>query len=1137
MSMLRLAFAILLGCFALNVHGQSTLGVVLGNVQDATGASVAGAAVKLTNLNENTTLDTVSDANGDYAFRSVKAGRYSVTVTQKGFKVFTARELNLVARQNLRVDAQLQVGDVNQAIEVSAAAGVIATDSPVVAATLTPESVLNLPANVRGGGSTSPYALIATLPGVQSDNGGGYSIQGGLPAQSESSVDGISITSVTGNSPNRNLFPSVESISEIRVQGVGNTAEFGAPGDITTTSKSGSNSFHGAAFWYHQNKAFDSRAFNQVRLPAKIGNTFGGTLGGPVLIPKLYNGKNRTFFFLTWESFRFPRQATITNSVPTARMKAGDFSLEGVTVRDPFTATPFPGNVIPRARFIDAANKILPFYPDPNIGTGERFAGANFIENRVANIESNQYDFRGDHVFNPKHSIFGRYSFKNGTQTSPNALLLPSDTGFTRYRQAVVNYKWIIRPNLLNEFLGGVSYAPSGSQFPFDGRSFMNSLNFSDIQKDIFFNALPNFSIDRLQGFSKGRPGRSVSWNTQFIDNFSWIHGRHTFKFGMDMRRLRAETNLGFTTGDNYGDYIFRGTFTGAPFGDFLMGVPAETSIAVVQVDNDGSANHYKWYAQDSFRVSNRLTLDFGVRYELHPGYTDAGFNIANFDRSIPRTGQVVLPSDPRAMTFVAPATLAAVNACPGAAINGVPCTPFVTASAAGIPESLRKNYYNQILPRFGFAYRMNDKTTIRGSYGHYNMVLLGSVFFSLTGTVQSDVRSFNNVGANGRPVFQLPQTRPANATGVRAGAVGTFEFRTANQIDFRPPQMAQWSLTIDRQVNSNTGLRLSYIANKSTHLPWAPDLNQAPSSTQFFAQRPLTDRPFPNWGLIYSRDAGANAIYNSFQAELTRRFGRGLTFDISYTLAKNLADNAGPNPSSFAGETGGGRVTNSYDRRADRGDVYATRRHRFLNTMVYDIPFGKGRRFMANANAFADAVLGGWSFSSILITQSGPYLTPTMSVGDPSGTNATRRGTQRPDRVGVANGSVSNPSRNGWVDRSAFVAPGRVPGAPNQFDFNVGARPGQDPNPIGRFGNSGVGILTGPGTFTWNAGLRKSFSLAESMKLQLEGSWTNLPNWTNLGDPNLNVVDAVNFGRIFGIRGSDFGGNRTGQVSLRLQF
>jgi hypothetical protein len=1116
---------------------QSTLGVVLGTVKDATGAVVSGVSVKLTNSGEQTAREAKSNAAGDFEFQNVKAGTYEVLVSQPGFRGFSLKNIVVVARQTVRVDVDLQVGDVTQAVEVSASVGVIATDSPAVASTLTPEKILGLPVNVRGG-STSPYALIAALPGVQSDNGSGYSIQGSVPAQTESSSDGISITNVTGNSPNRALFPSVESIAEIKVQGVGNNAEYGTPGDITTISKSGTNDYHGAAFWYHQNKAMDSRAFNQVRLPAKIGNTFGLTLGGPVRIPKLYNGQNKTFFFFTWEEFRFPRQTTVINTVPTAAMKSGDFNAEGITLRDPQTGLPVAGNRIPTSQINPVAQKIIPFYPDPNVGVLNRLVQANYVDNRASNIESRQFDIRLDHQFNSKHMIFGRYSQKTNPSISPNNLLLPADTSFNNYRQAIVSYTATIKSNLLNEFRGGISYAPSGAEFNFDGRAFANSLNLKDIQRDIFFNALPNFSIDRMTSFAKGRPGRGVSWNTQFIDNLTWIKGRHTFKFGADIRKLRAQTNLGFTTGDNYGDYGFSGNFSGSPWGDFLYGAPIQTSIAVVQLDNDGSATHQKYYAQDSFRVSQKLTLDLGVRWEFHPGYTDAGFNIANFDRTVPVTGRVVIPTDPKATQFIAPATIAAVNACPGAAVGGVPCTPFVTASQAGIPEGLRQNYYTQFLPRLGFAYRLNDKTTIRGGVGTYNMILLGSIFFSLTGTVQSDVRAFNNVNAQGRPIFLLPDTRPSGQTGVRAGSLGTFEFRTANQIDFRPPQMNQWNLTIDRQLNQNTGMRVSYIGNKSTHMPWAPDLNQPLSSTRFFTDRPLTDRPFPNWGLIYSRDAGANSIYNSLQAEVNRRFAKGFTYSLAYTLAKHLGDAAGPNPGGFAGETGGGRVTNSYNRRADRGDVYATRRHRFVNNLVYDLPFGKGRKFLAGSNRFADAVLGGWSVSSLIILQTGTFMTPFVSAGDPSGTNATRRGTQRPDRLGAATGAIENPDRVRWLDRNAFVCPGRVAGAANQFDCaGVGVLSGRDVAPIGRFGNSGVGIVLGPGTFSWNAGMRKSFDLAERLRLRLEGTFTNLPNWTNLADPVLNVNDN-NFGRITTTRGgSDFGGNRTGQVSLRLEF
>jgi len=1121
--------------FSSLLSGQSTLGVILGNVTDPTGAATAGASVKITNTGENTSRTATTNENGAYEFQNSKPGQYEIEISKPGFQTFAAKGLLLVSRQTLRVDAALSIGEVTQTVQVEATAGVIATDSPAISSNLTPEKVATLPANFRASTNTTPYALLQTLPGVQADNGVGLSIQGGLPAQSESSTDGISITGLTGNSPNRNLFPSIETISEIRVQGVGNAAEFGQPGDIAIITKGGTNNFHGAVFWYHQNKAFDARSFGQTILPSKVSNNFGGTLSGPVALPKLYDGRNKTFFLFSWESLRYPRQSTVTNTVASSRVRSGDFTTEGVTIRDPLTGQPFPGNVIPQARLSSVSRAVVPLLASINVGDPSRRTPNNFIENRVANIESDQLDVRVDHQFGSRHGVFGRYTWKQNPTLAPNNHLLPSDTQAADLNQFVGSYTWTIKPNLLNEIRGGWSYSDSRSIFNFDGRAFTNSLNLNDIEKDIFFNGLSNFSIDQYTAFSKSRPGYSTSTNIQFIDNLTWIKGSHTFKFGGDVRKIRAESALGFTTGNNYGDFNFTGAFTGNAFADFLLGTPASTQIAVLTADNDGRAMHTKLYAQDSWRLSPKLTVEYGVRWEFHPGYTDAGFNIANFDRTVPRTGRVVVMNDPKAKTLVAPGAILSFNGCPGAPINGVGCTPIVSADEADIPNGLRENYYTQFLPRVGFAYRLNDKTTIRAGAGMYNMIVLGSVFFSLTGTVQSDVRNFNNVGADGRPVFTFPNTRTPGG-GIRGGSVGTFEFRTANQIDFHPPQMYQWSLSVDRQLNSSTGLRLSYIGNKSSHMPWAPDVNQMAPDTRFFSQRSNLERPFPNWGLIFSRDAGANTSYHSGQIEINRRFAKGLSFTSAYTLAKGLGDNAGPNPSSFAGETGGGRVTNSLNRAGDRGEIYAIRRHRFLLNMVYDLPFGKGRTYLGSANKAVDAILGGWQISSVLTLQSGPYLTPTVSVGDPSGTNATSRGAQRPDRVGAADGSVDNPTADRWLDRSAFYCPGRSPGAANQYDCLVGVVPGRDIAPIGRFGNSGVGIVTGPGTFALNMGMSKKFAITERVAFRVEGSFTNLPNWVNLGDPVLNVNDAA-FGIIRGARSVDFGGGRTGQIGARLQF
>jgi hypothetical protein len=308
--------------------------------------------------------------------------------------------------------------------------------------------------------------------------------------------------------------------------------------------------------------------------------------------------------------------------------------------------------------------------------------------------------------------------------------------------------------------------------------------------------------------------------------------------------------------------------------------------------------------------------------------------------------------------------------------------------------------------------------------------------------------------------------------------------------------------------------------------MPWAPDLNQPQPSTTPYANRPLTDRPFPYWSRLYSYDTGANAIYNSLQVELNHHLRDGLMFDTAWTWAKNLGDGNGPASTGWAGATGGGRVTNSLNRAADRGNVAMTRRHRWTTTVFYDLPFGRGRKYGSSINRVADYIVGGWRVSSTVLVQTGPYLTATFSGGDPSGTNAPARGSMRPDAL--SDGNLDNPTASMYFNKSSFVCPGRIAGASDQFNCNV--------TPIGRFGNAGTGTLVGPGTVNLSAGLGKDFSIAERAKLRLEGTFTNLPNHPNLTDPSTNIT-SVSFGIITTARGADSGGNRVGQLSLRIEF
>jgi hypothetical protein len=1131
-------------CLPLLCQAQSTFGAIVGNVKDPSGAAVSGAIVTVRNVAENTSKQVLTDHEGSYEALNLKPSTYSVTVSHPGFQAAEIDTLALLARQTVRVDAQLQVGAVEQSVTVEATAGIVASETNTVASSYGGEKILALPTNLRASGSTSPYFTIQTLPGVQADNGGNLSIQGGLPNQSESTIDGISAQSVRGNSPLQEIFPSTENIAEMKVQGVGNNAEYGAAGDITTITKSGGNAFHGSGAWYGQNAALDAQQWGSLSKPAKEVNNFSFAAGGPVMIPGVYKGKDRTFFYSDYEQLMYPQTSTVQDWVPTGAMKKGDFTNEPGTLLDPTTGQVLTGRVIPAASISPIANKLMSaFWPTANNGDLTVSHNNNYVVNKAADINSKQFDVRGDHYLNSSQSVFARFSMKDQTQLSPNDLLQPTTSNARSDRSLVVSHNYTISAHVLNEFRLGYTNESPDSNFGFDGKAFEKSLGFNGLPSTPF-NGLPDVTFTDLTGMTVGRVQSNDTYRTfQANNNTTWTVGRHAIKFGVDVRWLRTKTALGFIGADNFGNFDFTGAFSKNQFGDFLYGMPSDTSYGNVQMDNDGRALQYHAYIQDSFRVNQKLTLEYGIRWDWQPPFTDQAGNIGNFDRTIPLTGAVIYPSSAQAASLLAPGLELSVNACPGTpnlpsvgpGIPGVPCTPFETAKTAGLPEGLRKDYIYNFAPRLGFAYRpfTNANTVIRGGFGTFWAPVLGAAFYSLTGTSGTDVRTFNNIGANGSPLFTWPDTH-TGGSGVSASDYGTAYFGTANATDFRNPNMYQWNLSIDRNIGFNTGLRVTYIGEHSVHLAFSPNLNQSTYSTTFYALQPLTSRPFPYWGRVESRDTGGVASYNALQVEANRRYKGGLTFTTAYTWAKNINDIGGPNPTGFGGETGNGRIMDSLDRSENRGNDYGTRRHRFIGTAVYELPVGKGKAYLSKANALVDGLFGGWRLSNILLLQTGPYMTPYFSGGDPSGTGSGFYRVQRPDRV--ASGTLSNPTVSDWVDRSAFVCPGQAAGSANQFNCNIGINPASDLAPIGRFGNSGVGIVEGPGTVNLSTGLGKTFDIAEKLKIKIEGSFTNVFNHTNYADPNLNIASSA-FGQITSERGAEFGGHRTGQVGARIEF
>jgi hypothetical protein len=513
----------------------------------------------------------------------------------------------------------------------------------------------------------------------------------------------------------------------------------------------------------------------------------------------------------------------------------------------------------------------------------------------------------------------------------------------------------------------------------------------------------------------------------------------------------------------------------------------------------DGVTYHTGFYVQDDFRVNSRLTLNYGLRYEVHPMFFDNARTTSNFDRAFPGPGARVIIADEEARKFTAPSFIASIGN-----------TPIVTAKEAGLPTTLRYTDYNNLAPRFGFAWRaFGDRTVIRGGYGIYTATVLGSVFYTITGIHVSDVRTFSNTITNGTPAITLQRPFGGSAT---APVVGNSDFRRGTQFDGADPYAQQWNLTVEHDLGWNTGFRMTYTGNRTVKMFSSPDLNQVrPNSIGFAAARP--GRSYPNWNIVYVRDPNVQAWYNAFSTEIQKRFSNRLGFQTAYTWAKHTSNATGSNGSGFASENGT-VPTDRYNLAMDYGNVASTRRHRFVATFAYDIPMPAS--FVSNA--VSRRVLGGWQLSGILLLQTGPYLTPTIDARtDPSGTNTTQRATDRPDYTGTSYGNLSSDLRtvDAWFDRTAFAIPG---------------------SNIGRFGNVGPGQLIGPGTQNLSTRIQKQIAVTERVQLQLEGAFTNVLNHANFGNPALSVSN-TNFGRITSTQGAENGGSRTIQVGMRLKF
>jgi len=1084
---------------------QSIYGEIRGAVTDPTGAVVSGASVTATNTATGVARQTASDAAGNYAVVNLDAGAYEVAIEHSGFRKIVTQNVVLRAREVARVDARLELAAAVTEVMVATSRQVITTDQATIVDSRSFRELQNSPLNARAATTNTIFPAIALAPGVQTNSTGGeMSLAGNMPFMATASVDGVSIINVRSNGILAEMFPSAEGIDELRISTTSNNAEFAQVGDVTATSRAGANNYHGSVFWYHQNGALDARdTFSTRAAPFRIANDFGFNFGGPIR-------RNKTFFFGDYEALRYRAQNQINIIVPPDTYRTGNLSNVSAGIRDPLNNNvPFQGNIIPASRISSVSAKMLErLYPRQN-QPGSSIADPNYRLQKAAGNRNDQFDVRGDHVFNDQQNIFVRYTYKDVTRRTPLSMTtLGDEVTPEEVRNITAAHNYVIRPTLVNEFRFGyanrprfVDFGPSGTGF--DGPALVKELGIQGLRPDPpKVSSVPDFGITGFAGVSHSRGFTQLSRSLQFTDNITWTKGKHTFKFGADIRRLRTTDNVSFFAGDDLGEYRFNGMFTGNAFADFLLGYPNRTRFANTGPDIDGNTYHQGYFAQDDWKITPKLTLNYGIRYEYHPPFYDTTLQLANFERDFPG-GRVVVPNQ-ASVALTAPGFRASIGS-----------TPIVTAKEANIPETLRFSDKNNFAPRIGFAYRpWGNRTVIRGGYGVYSVTILGAVFYSLVGIHTSDTRTFTNSLVSGRPQYSFPNPF-GSGIGV-IGAVGSADFRRGNEFSGPDPYAQQWNFTIERDLGWNTGVRLTYTGSHAIKLYHSPDLNQVKANTTGYTAGARNSRPYPNWAIVYSRDTGTSAKYNNFTTEVQKRFSNGVSFQSSWSWSKNLSNATGSNSTGFAGENGS-VPTDRFNLDMDYGNVSPTRRHRWLTTFLYEIPVGKGKPLLGDAPRVVDAIVGGWQFSGIVLFQTGPFLTPiTGGSTDPSGTNVDSRANDRPDPTGTTYGNVaSGRTILNWFDRGAFSIPR---------------------SNIGRFGQAGPGQLVGPGTKNFSAGLRKSFLVREPWKLSLDGSFSNLFNHPNYGLPAQNI-SAANFGRITTSQGAEGGGSRIIQVGLRLVF
>jgi hypothetical protein len=1039
------------------VCAQDT-GTIHGRILDPTNAAVPGTTVQAVNEETGFAREAVSNEEGEFFIRALPPGKYKIAATLTGFKAYTQTGLQVSVNQNTRADVQLEVGGVEDSVTVQSTTFGVDTRGSTVGGTIDRERIENLPLLNR-----NVLSLATLLPGVGPTNvpttvtgsrgGPNVSVSGSRVNDNNIMLDGTSLVAGLYNTA-QNL-PSPDSIQEFRVLTNTYSAEFGrgAGSVFLAVTKSGTNAFRGNAFEYFRDDALNARNAFATTKPFLRQNQFGGSLGGPVLLPG-YDGRNKTFFFTSFQGLRIDSQSLMRTFPVTDLEREGNFSASSTTIRDPLTGQPFPGNIIPASRIDPLSANLFKEYMklSPNQPDGSNLTLQTF------STTTDQLTIKGDHHFSSANSLSVRYYLNadRRQETTPVDLLPLVSAGAKLPVQSItISDTHIVTPSIVNEFRVSYLRVPSRGAGARVEQKTARELG-GKFNQNSRLPLVPVATISGRFGIAPGAPSRVDVDNTYQAENkLSWMRGRHAMKFGFSVYYARQLTESEFRTS---GNFTFDGSFTGVPMADYMLGKPSSMTISNPYY-TALTGSDYAAYAQDDFKVSSNWTLNYGVRYQLHVPWTNKFGYASNV---VPGSQSTYIP-----------------NAPPGLVYYGDP----------NIPAGLYKTDKTRFEPRLGLVWDVfgNGRTALRAGYGLY------------TGSIGGIMVQH----AYEMPPFQrvLSLSPPTSFSDPYAGGPDPFPYTVdiENPIfaypiqaflvdpDFKDSYTQQFNANVQQQIASDLVIQVGYVGKVAQHLPQAIEWNAAvygPGATIANAQQ---RRPyFPQYfaGIAAVRSVG-NSTYHSLQVSAQKRFTHGYTIDVAYTLSKSVDEGSLHNAE-------GSSVSNPWDYRGgERGLSDFDRRHILAVSGVWNLPG------FNNNNSVVSRLIGGWQLSGSLYKASGSPFSVITGADTALLGGSRGLGNQRANVTG-------DPVLDHGRPRQELIA--------QYFNTKAFTSPA-----LGSFGNSARNLLIGPGSFTTNLALVKDFRLssAENLgKIQFRAEAFNLLNWVNLGNP-ANSLTSPNFGRI----------------------